>query len=150
MSGDCWVWQGKTNGGYGSLIINSKIIRAHRYSWEMANGPIPGDLKVLHTCDNPPCVNPAHLFLGTNADNTADMVAKGRSTTGMRNGLVKHPERAARGSAHGSAKLNEDTVREIRAARAAGESLSELSHHFEISPTTIIDVAKRKTWKHVT
>ena len=79
----CWVWQGSAGkDGYGRMVYRldgQRVIRgAHRVSWEVANGPIPEGMHVLHRCDNPPCVNPAHLFLGTQADNMRDMTRKGR------------------------------------------------------------------------
>ena len=79
--GGCHVTTvGKTvSGGYGQIRRGDKILRAHRYVWTVVNGPIPDGLHVLHTCDNPPCINIAHLWLGTNADNVADRTAKGRS-----------------------------------------------------------------------
>jgi hypothetical protein len=77
--GDCWEWLRYTNvDGYGRLRWNEKYIGAHRVAWEKANGPIPGGMHVLHRCDNPPCVNPSHLFLGTNKDNMDDRDSKGR------------------------------------------------------------------------
>lgn len=95
--GACWLWIGKsTTKGYGKLGNSA----AHRVSWELTNGPIPNGLWVLHRCDTPLCCNPAHLFLGTNADNSADMVAKDRSPWGSR---------------HPNAVLTEDIVRQARA-----------------------------------
>lgn len=75
----CWVWSGaRTRQGYGHLACDGQFIRASRLSWLIHNGEIPPDLCVLHRCDNPPCVNPAHLWLGTKRDNTRDMLEKGR------------------------------------------------------------------------
>ena len=78
--GQCWIWVGKLfqGKGYGQFGIIGRTVRAHRFSWELRFGPVPEGLCVLHQCDNPGCVNPNHLFLGTNKDNTADMDRKGR------------------------------------------------------------------------
>lgn len=79
-SGECWVWTGSRlkSGGYGLFCEGGITHRAHRRSWELSHGEIPGGLFVLHRCDNPPCVRPSHLFLGTQADNNKDMTSKGR------------------------------------------------------------------------
>lgn len=79
----CWLWTGnRVGGGYGALsLAKQPHILAHRYSWELHRGPIPPDTKVLHTCDTPACVNPDHLWLGSQKDNVRDMITKGRRTT---------------------------------------------------------------------
>ena len=78
-SRECWVWTGSTSAGYGSFNVNGPMVGAHRFAWEWANGPIPAGLRVLHHCDNPLCVRPAHLFVGTQLENMRDMSAKNRA-----------------------------------------------------------------------
>lgn len=78
-SGDCWEWAAACNSsGYGHIKLDGAMILAHRLSWILANGPIPDNLCICHTCDNRTCVNPDHLWLGTRADNNSDMTKKGR------------------------------------------------------------------------
>lgn len=90
VSADCWEWQGtKDSKGYGLITDRRKNIGAHRLSWQLCYGPIPDGLYVCHSCDNPSCVRPEHLFLGTNQDNQRDASAKGRSAFGDRNGARK-------------------------------------------------------------
>lgn len=108
----CWLWTGANNRGYGFFTARCVRMLAHRFSWELHNGPIPDGLLVRHkVCDNPPCVNPAHLAIGTEADNKRDM--------------VEH-QRSARGERHHSATLTEDLVREIRARKANGEKYADI------------------------
>ena len=108
----CWIWTGGRKGrGYGEFYKDHRLLGAHRVAWELAIGPIPNGLDCLHSCDNPPCCNPAHLFLGTQADNNADMVAKGRDARGDKNGSRLHPERLVRGDMHFSRACPERLAR---------------------------------------
>ncbi len=109
----CWGWVSGTDAfGYGRLIApgGRKNLKAHRVSWELHNGPIPGGMCVLHRCDNPPCSNPDHLFLGTKADNVADMNAKGRSYYALRTHCP-----------HGHEYTEENTLRRVSGARRCRE-----------------------------
>lgn len=106
MESSCWMWtKAKDRNGYGRFWSGTQTIRAHRAAWTLANGPIsPDNICVCHRCDNPGCVNPEHLFLGSNADNTQDMITKGRKVvvSGDRHYARLYPERVARGQKHGS------------------------------------------------
>lgn len=88
--GECWVWTGHRDlKGYGKLTVAGRPTRAHRHSWEIANGPVPPGLVVCHRCDNPSCVRPGHLFLGTHSDNVADRDQKRRQARGERSGRAR-------------------------------------------------------------
>ena len=135
----CWEWTGYRDvDGYGRphVKVNGRwgSARANRISWELHRGPIPPGLHVLHRCDNPSCVRPDHLFLGTNLDNVHDRDRKGR---------------VAVGEHHGNAKLTESQVREIRARRVHGESPSKLASAFNVDTTTIWLILKNRTWRHI-
>jgi hypothetical protein len=134
----CILWTGALTraGGYGTLGeggTSRRMIGAHRYAWERVNGAVPDGLFVLHRCDNPRCVNVAHLWLGTAADNSADMVAKGRNPRGEK--VV-------------GAKLTDDAVRRIRSC--PGKSTFALARQFHVAEATIYAVRKGLTWRHVT
>ena len=135
----CWLWTGcVTDQGYGIITHRQIDYIASRMAWELTNGPIPDGLFVCHDCpggDNPRCVNPAHLFLGTPADNTADAVAKGRM---------------AKGERCGQAKLTDATVVEIRGLYAAGgETFRSLASRFKVGYTAVRSAIHRLTWKHI-
>lgn len=135
----CWIWSGKTErNGYGRFQIGGKgspQVGAHRFSYEMHHGPIPDGMVVMHTCDTPGCVNPAHLIAGTHKANTSDMIAKGR-----------HKRIAPLGNDNGKALLSADTVRMIRSSL---ETNAELSRRLSVSPNTIRGVRTGRTWAHV-
>lgn len=133
---DCWLWKGATVGnGYGKVTINSKCQRAHRVAWELTNGPIPDGMFVCHRCDNPACVRPDHLFLGTPADNVDDMHIKGR-----------YP----RGEARKRAKLTAEMVRQIRSRyQPRRVTVDALATEYGVHSSLIHRIVHRKAWKHV-
>lgn len=143
MESPCWVWVGPKSFGYGRTGLDGRKIWAHRFSWEAHRGPIPPNLRVLHRCDDRACVRPDHLFLGTQADNMRDMVAKGRHAASV------HPERVVRGEAHGCAKLDEGRVRSIRAALASGEAQASIARRFQCSLSTVNAISTGRLWRSV-
>jgi len=134
---ECWEWVGGSwnKNGYGLFHTSEprKMVTAHRFSWKLSNGDA-GDRLVCHHCDNPKCVNPAHLFLGTQQDNMADKCRKGRQARGERSGHVR---------------LTEAVVMDIRARRAAGAVMREIAEALGLSISTVTKVANRQTWRHV-
>lgn len=147
VSRTCRIWMGATNEkGYGVLGVDGKTWKAHRYAWTMYRGPIPEGMCVLHKCDVPSCVRVRHLFLGTRAENNADMHAKGRGKNGP---SQKETAAYERGEGHHSAKLTEDTVRAIRGCYAAGERLVDIAAAFGTHSSNVHKIVNRKAWKHV-
>lgn len=136
--GECWEWQArKTSKGYGACRFMGREARAHRVAWEITNGLIPDGLFVCHTCDNPPCVNLAHLFLGTNLDNMRDAVQKGRFRSGAGN-------RRPMGS-----KLTADDIGPIRELHKSGAGYRVIARRYGVGRTSIQDIIRGKTWKHL-
>jgi len=132
----CWTWTGSMAGsGYGAINYNNKKLAAHRVAYQIYKGD-PGDLFVLHKCDNPICVNPEHLFLGTNLDNAKDRQAKGRCY-------------AAKGIKNSNAKLSVDDILKIRELATLGVSYSEIGRRFGISHNQASLIHKRKAWSHI-
>lgn len=156
---DCWIWTGKPNdSGYGVLGFGGHIVRVHRLAWELTRGPIPDGLLVCHHCDNPRCVKTegdtawpdGHLFLGTQADNMADMKAKGRARKGDPELLrALTPEQRLRGSRHPMSKLTEEIIPEIRRLNAAGATELALGKRYGVSGAVIHSVLHGRTWRHV-
>lgn len=150
--GPCWVFTSSPNEqGYCSFWDGVRPVRAHRFSYELHYGVSLGELDACHKCDNPPCVNPLHLFPGTNADNNRDRDAKGRTkvATGDASGARVHPERRPRGERHGCAKLTEAQVIKIRQSVAEGESRRLLAELFGIDRSTVNYIVSGKLWKHL-
>ena len=134
---ECWLWQGSVRPqGYG--YIRDFPNSAHRKAWELTYGAIPNDLHVLHRCDNPPCVNPSHLFLGTVQDNAQDKVRKGRLKTHWVEGW-----RPPSGEASPNAKLSTAQVLEIRQLRANGMTLQRISEQYGVNNTTVSRIVRR-------
>ncbi len=162
---ECWEWQGPRmfppNMPYG--VVNTPrsrgapwSFRSHRVSWELTHGAITDPaLCVCHHCDNPPCCNPNHLFLGTHADNIDDMVLKGRTAIqdGENHWTQRSPDllyRLKRGEENGNHRLTVEEVVQIRALYAAGKhSYRDLEPMFGVTNVTIMSVVLRRTWKHV-
>jgi HNH endonuclease len=139
IPGRCQLWLGgKVGGGYGTLKWEGRMSLVTRLTWEVERGPIPPGMQVLHRCDNPPCRNIEHLFLGTPADNSADMVAKGRQSR----------QGAPLGEDHGNAKLTEIEVLEIRAI-SAGVPQREIAALYGVSRETVSGIRLRRRWKHL-
>src|SRR6266481_5793603 len=145
--GKCWEWQGHRNElGYGQMRTGKgPLERAHRLAWEFLNGPIPLGIQVLHHCDNPPCVNPAHLWLGTPMDNMRDMTAKGRRR--RRPGDLR--KTIPRGENAGRAQLTADKVRTIRERYAAGETQPALGREYGVCSQQIGQIVLRRSWAHI-
>lgn len=163
----CWLWTAATTPrGYGVFHAGQGrgASRAHRIAYELTMGPVPDGLLVLHRCDNPSCVNPDHLYVGTHRDNADDREARSRSQIGDRHytrraphlaprgathGRATTPERTARGEAHGCAKVTAVDVCAIRSLASQGHSAVALARRFGIGHSQALRIINRANWKHV-
>lgn len=134
--GECWEWGASRNSkGYGQFGLDGRIEYAHRIVWRLTQGEIPDGKHICHRCDNPPCVNPRHLFPGTHQENMFDRDNKGR--------------RDARGSKNGQAKLTEKDIRPIRALLDEGLKLTAIADLYGVSPQAVSMIKNGKRWNHV-
>ncbi len=142
----CWEWTGarkrQTRYPYGLVWDGSRWLRAHRVAYELTHGPIPHGLNVCHHCDNPPCVRPDHLFVGTQADNLADARRKGHHFSPFRG-------RNQTGSANGYARLTEADIPIIRTLAAEGMRQKDIAARFGVHRATVSYALSGKTWTHV-
>jgi hypothetical protein len=140
----CWQWKGPAGpNGYASFHLHGST-SAHRAAWILFRGPIPSGMFVCHGCDNRTCANPNHLWLGTHADNMADMVQKGRHDR-----TKCEPKNRARGERQGSAKITEPIVREMRTLFASGAQQKDIAKKFGVSIPTVSAACTKRTWAHV-
>lgn len=141
LENGCWLWTASRNlKGYGTFksYDQGKVVKAHRHAYVLFIGPITNGLHVCHRCDNPSCVNPGHLFLGTNADNVADKISKNRQAKPLL------------GSTHPASITNEVDVKAIRQAREQGVSRLALMEQYGLTLGCLKNILSRRTWKHVT
>jgi hypothetical protein len=134
----CWEWAGaKNKEGYGHFRMSGKVMLAHRCSYLLLTGDIPEGMIVMHSCDNPSCVNPEHLRAGTHADNMADRNFKGRASGG-----------SLKGGRHPGAKLTASDIKSIRSLCGRGIPQSKIAARFNISQPTVCNINRRKSWSH--
>jgi hypothetical protein len=133
----CWKWTGGCDGkGYGKITLSGgRRHKTHRLAYELLRGPIPPGAFLLHSCDYPPCCNPDHLRPGDVSENAADMTSR---------------HRQARGAEHGSARLNEEDVRDIRVRLARGQFQQSIADCYGVHIMTVSDIKRRKTWEWLT
>ena len=148
--GECWIYKlAKDKDGYGAATFNGRSWKAHRLMYTVAIGEIPIGQQVCHRCDNPSCINPAHLFVGTAAQNNHDRHLKGRDASGVKNGAYTKPDLVIhKGSDNGSSKLTEAQVLEIRARYQSGRA-KQLASEYGVSTCTIYLIIRGANWRHI-
>jgi hypothetical protein len=154
--GPCWIWTGTLDkDGYGFFHLTTvggakrKMVRAHRYAYNLEHESIASELFACHHCDNPPCVRPSHIYPGTAKQNSQQSVKSGRFIKGDRAPYSRNPERYPRGSQKIHSKLTEDIVRDVRARAAQGIAINALAREYGVDFNTIKWAVNRTKWKHV-
>jgi hypothetical protein len=143
VTSGCWEWNAcRFDDGYGRFVVNAKVVLAHRMSYQIHVGVIPDNLLVLHKCDNPPCVNPEHLFVGTHQDNTDDMIAKGRGYRG-------NEETRPHGESCYNSKFKDGDIVSIRLRAAEGAKTKDLAKLYDVQESAIRKIITRTAWKHI-
>jgi hypothetical protein len=161
----CWEWQGcRHHTGYGVIQYKNKQHRTHRLMYQLFVEEVPNGLLVCHKCDNPPCCNPRHLFVGSYRDNLMDAFKKGRIKTGDESSSRIHrdsfpsgdkhwmrlyPEKVPRGDKSPRAKLSSSNVLELRRLRSEGVKITDLARKFGVSDTHVKYIIYRKSWTHI-
>ena len=144
ISTNCWFWLGgKDKDGYGKVKKFGKTVRASRLYYEKYKGGIEDNKVIMHLCDNPPCVNPDHLNIGTHLDNEKNKDLKGRRSPSP---SISHPELLARGEKHYKSKLTEDAIYDIRESLS---SASVLAIKYNVHKSIIFKIKSGKTWRHL-
>lgn len=139
LNDECWVWtKSRVTDGYGNVMMNRRHTSAHRIAFQLGKGDIPAGLFVCHSCDNPPCINPAHLHIGTNADNLRECRDRGR-----------HKSHIMPGEANPIAKLDNTAVNEIRELLRMGLSHRKIAALFGICPQNVSKIKNGERWAHL-
>ena len=144
----CWVWMGASNGRYGLIWRSPKFVMAHRVAYELYKGSIPPGLYVCHTCDVTFCVNPEHLFIGTQSDNMKDMISKGRKVLNPNAGSHgKH----AKGECNGSNKYSAEMIHDMRRIYDSGacKNIAAIARCFRVSESQVRRIIHRQSWRHL-
>lgn len=147
----CWPWSGASlPRGYGKITdVAGRTLLAHRVAWELEHGEIPAGMLVLHHCDNPRCCNPAHLYVGTYADNSADALSRGRMPRGDGHYSRRFPSLVSRGEGHTFARLTDEDIPSVFVLRAAGWSIRRIARYFNIAANSIKVILNGTGWRHV-
>lgn len=153
VPGECWEWTGgRRRRGYGNFCATGRSFPAHRWLYQYLHGVVGRDIEICHKCDNPPYVNPDHLFAGTKFDNMRDCASKGRNGMQVmpwRSSLLKREYNQARGERQGSSKLLSDDVRTIKTLALQGVSTTVLGHRYSLDPSYVRKIRGGKAWAHI-